>query len=42
MIFSILSTKFAYTLLHIKAVGEEVAVGYDFAGWDVVDELDVV
>ena len=30
------------TLLHIKAVGEEVAIGYDFVGGDVVDEFDVV
>lgn len=30
------------TLLHIKAVGEEVAVGYNFVDWDVVDEFDVV
>lgn len=37
-----LSTKFAYPLLHIKAVGEEVMICYQFVGWYVVDELDVV
>ena len=30
------------TSLHIKAVGEEVSICYQFVGWDVVDELDVV
>ena len=30
------------TLLHIKAVGEEVSICYQFVGWDVVDEFDVV
>lgn len=37
-----LSTKFAYPLLHIKAIGKQMPVGYDFVGWDVVDEFDVV
>ena len=29
-------------LKNIKPVGEEMAVGYDFVGWDVDDEFDVV
>lgn len=37
-----LSTKFAYPLLHIKPVGKQVAVCYHLVGWNVVYELDVI
>ena len=40
-IFACLSI-FYYKLLHIKAVGEQMPVCYQFVGWDVVDEFDVV
>ena len=38
----ILLKKIFNYLFNIEAIGEEMAVSYDFAGWDVVDELDVV
>ena len=31
-----------YYLLHIKPVGEQMSICYQFVGWDVVDEFDVV
>ena len=37
-----LSTKFAYPLLHIKTIGEEMAVCYYFVDWNVVYEFNVI
>lgn len=39
---SIFSTKFAYTLLHIKSIGKQMPISYNFMGWDVVDEFYVI
>ena len=38
----ILSKKIFNYLFNIEAIGEEVTICYDFVGWDVVYELDVV
>lgn len=37
-----LSTKFAYPLLHIKTIGKEMAICYYFVDWNVVYEFNVI